>query len=278
MKPKTFPAVLLLLSFMTGCSIFSGSEPPSAAKVPSKKPLAKKPANQGVPPAPPVAKKPAPGTGTATYAIDTAPGNFKDEPSTPAFRAEPLTPQPLQPAQTPQSPAAPQAALLPPASGSGAVPEAQPPVSPQPAATPAPTAVPAVPVVPSAPAAPVPPPIAMEDAAISAATPPAVVALIGEADRDRNKGDLDAAVVVMERALRIDARNPTLTYKLAQLRLKQSKPHLAEELAGKAALLAGSDLELKRKSWLLIAEARRLQQNYQGSKEAKAKAESFFGH
>jgi tetratricopeptide (TPR) repeat protein len=117
----------------------------------------------------------------------------------------------------------------------------------------------------------------MEEAAIPSGTSPAVVALISEADRNRNSGDLDAAVVVMERALRIDSRNPTLTYKLAQLRIKQNKPQQAEELAGKAALLAGSDLDLKRKSWLLIAEARQMQQNYQGAKEAKSKAESFFG-
>lgn len=111
-----------------------------------------------------------------------------------------------------------------------------------------------------------------------AGTSPAVLALLTEADRDRGRGDLDASVVVMERALRLDPRNPTLTYKLAQLRLKQGKPQSAEELAGKASLLSGRDLDLKRKSWLLIAEARRLQHNNAGAKEAKIKAESFFGH
>lgn len=118
----------------------------------------------------------------------------------------------------------------------------------------------------------------VEDARLPSGTPPAVIALLSEADRNRSSGDLDAAVVVMERALRIDPRNPTLTYKLAQVRIKQNKPQLAEELAGKAALLAGGDLDLKRKSWLMIAEARQMQQNYQGAKEAKAKADSFFGH
>lgn len=121
------------------------------------------------------------------------------------------------------------------------------------------------------------PAFATEDAKIPGGTSPAVLALVGEADRSRAGGDLDAAVVSMERALRIDSRNATLTYKLAQLRVKQNKPQLAEELAGKSALLAGGDLDLKRKSWLLIAEARRMQQNYQGAKEAKSKAESFFG-
>ncbi|WP_238527357.1 tetratricopeptide repeat protein [Methylomonas methanica] len=128
-----------------------------------------------------------------------------------------------------------------------------------------------------APGVPALPAFAVEEARIPTGTPPAVVALLTEADRNRASGNLDAAVVSTERALRIDSRNPTLTYKLAQLRIKQNKPQLAEELAGKAALLAGADLDLKRKSWLLIAEARRMQQNYRGAKEAKAKSESFFG-
>ncbi|MCK9604931.1 MAG: tetratricopeptide repeat protein [Methylomonas sp.] len=147
-------------------------------------------------------------------------------------------------------------------------------------------AIQAEPLIPQIDGAPVPgaiatmpalPAFAVEEARIPTGTPPAVLALLTEADRNRASGNLDAAVVSTERALRIDSRNPTLTYKLAQLRIKQNKPQLAEELAGKAALLAGSDLDLKRKSWLLIAEARRMQQNYQGAKDAKAKSESFFG-
>lgn len=137
--------------------------------------------------------------------------------------------------------------------------------------------VPEVPAAGAVAIAPALPAFSVEEARIPTGTPPAVVALLTEAERNRASGNLDAAVVSTERALRIDSRNPTLTYKLAQLRIKQNKPQLAEELAGKAALLAGGDLDLKRKSWLLIAEARRMQQNYQGAKEAKAKSESFFG-
>lgn len=104
---------------------------------------------------------------------------------------------------------------------------------------------------------------------------PAVVALLNESDRNSSAGDLDSAVVVLERALRLDSRNPTLTYRLAELRIKQEKPRLAEDLAKKAALLAAGDLGLKRKSWLLISKARQMQHNYQGAKEAKIKADSF---
>ena len=204
----------------------------------SSKPVKKAPSKKAVASkAPPVVTAKKQSANTATYPIEGVANNFKDEPNLPAFRAEPLMP----PADIP---------------------------------APAPNAAPATPAgVATAPA----PKFVIEDAAVPSGTSPAVIALVSESDRDRNGGDLDAAVVVMERALRIDSRNPTLTYKLAQLRIKQNKPQLAEELAGKAALLAGSDLDLKRKSWLLIAEARQMQQNTQGAKEAKAKADSFFG-
>mgnify|MGYP000532929253 CR=1 FL=1 len=104
---------------------------------------------------------------------------------------------------------------------------------------------------------------------------PAVLALVSEADRSSRAGDLESAVVTIERALRIDSRNPELTYKLAMLRLKQSKPRLAEDLAKKAAMLAANDNALKKRSWLLISEARRQQKNYYGAKEAKIKANKF---
>ena len=103
---------------------------------------------------------------------------------------------------------------------------------------------------------------------------PAVLALVTEANKNSKEGDLESAVSTIERALRIDSRNPVLTYKLAELRLKQSKPRLAEDLAKKAALLSAGDRALKRQSWLLISEARRQQKNYYGAKEAKLKADS----
>lgn len=101
----------------------------------------------------------------------------------------------------------------------------------------------------------------------------ASIALIAQADQHSKTGDLESAVSTIERALRIDSRNATLTYKLAQLRLKQSKPRLAEDLAKKAALLSASDTALKKQSWLLISEARKQQKNYYGAKEAKLKAD-----
>ena len=101
---------------------------------------------------------------------------------------------------------------------------------------------------------------------------PVVVALISDADLSTRTGDLDSAVATLERGLRIEPRNATLIYKLAKVRLKQSKPRLAEDLAKKSALLAGSDRLQKKRSWLLVAEARRMQGNTAGAREAEIKA------
>lgn len=111
-----------------------------------------------------------------------------------------------------------------------------------------------------------------DTSAITKPSSPAVLALITEADNNTKAGDFESAVATIERALRIDPRNPALTYKLATVRLKQSKPRLAEDLAKKAALLSANDRMLKKQVWLLISEARRQQNNLFGAEEAKLKA------
>jgi len=104
---------------------------------------------------------------------------------------------------------------------------------------------------------------------------PAVDALVSAANQNSKAGDLDSATASIERAIRIEPRNATLFYKLALLRLKQSKPRLAEDLAKKSALLASTDNTLKKHCWLLIAHARELQRDFSGAKEARAKADDF---
>lgn len=101
---------------------------------------------------------------------------------------------------------------------------------------------------------------------------PAVVALLGEAESSSRAGRLDAAAATIERALRIEPRNASLVYKLAEVRMQQGKPRLAEDLGKKANLLSSGDVDMKRKSWLLIAEARRQQGDFQGAAEAETMA------
>jgi hypothetical protein len=250
--------VLIPLVFAIGCA--SNPPPPPAAKVQPKKVVPKPPATASN--AQPQAKKITPGPDT--FAIDNG-TSFNAQSIVPSFQTGPLPTSPAAPPLPSLTPTAPQVP--------GGVTDTSKPaagVNPPGSVFPGPGLAAPDPVPPAL-------SIVTEDAGIPAGTSPAIVALLTDADRSRNKGDLDGSVLVMERALRLDPRNPTLTYKLAQIRLAQSKPQLAEELAGKAALLAGSNLDLKRKSWLLIADARQKQNNYKGAKEAKAKAESFFG-
>lgn len=104
---------------------------------------------------------------------------------------------------------------------------------------------------------------------------PVVNTLLLAANKNSNSGELELATTTIERAIRIEPRNPTLFYKLAVLRLKQEKPVLAEDLAKKSALLATNNNQLKKHSWLLIARARELQKNTEGAKQARAMADKF---
>jgi tetratricopeptide (TPR) repeat protein len=109
----------------------------------------------------------------------------------------------------------------------------------------------------------------------SASSSPAVGALVTAANQSSRSGNLDSAIATIERARNIEPNNAGLYYKLALLRLRQSKPKLAEELAKKAAHLAGGDRHLKKHSWLLIAHARELQKDFPGAKSARDKAAGF---
>lgn len=104
---------------------------------------------------------------------------------------------------------------------------------------------------------------------------PAVSALITAANQSSKSGNLEAAAATLERAIRIEPRNAELLYQLAVLRLKQSKPVLAEDLAKKAELLAGKDNMLKKNSWLLIAHSKEMQGDKAGAEAAKQKAAGF---
>lgn len=106
----------------------------------------------------------------------------------------------------------------------------------------------------------------------SDASSPAVLALLDEAEADRQQGNLGSAVANIERALRIQPRNASLWHRLAEIRLEQNQPKLAENLARKSNILAGSDLGLIQKNWQLIASAQRLLGNVEAADEAERKA------
>lgn len=102
--------------------------------------------------------------------------------------------------------------------------------------------------------------------------PAAVVALLDHAEAQANSGDLDAAAVTLERAIRIDSRNPVLWHHLAQVRLAEGEPLEAEQLATKSNSLAAGNSGLQARNWQLIAEARRMRGDEDAARSAEHRA------
>jgi tetratricopeptide (TPR) repeat protein len=268
---KRFILVFLLSSFLIGCAsqppapVYGNGAPiysktkPSLRKSKAQKPIKAEPINQG-----------------SNDIVTTQPLQEFVPITTPieALAPEPLIPDQQQqeqgqgqnqPAQAPS--AASQESLETGEVPSAAEPEALP--STQHYSSPGLSIEPAI-------VAPPPPPIPSFSPLESfAPLSPAVNALTLAANQNSKSGNIESATTTIERAIRIEPRNATLYYKLALLKLKQSKPRLAEDLAKKAAILASNDIQLKKHSWLLVARAREVQGDLDGGKEARTKAAKF---
>lgn len=145
------------------------------------------------------------------------------------------------------------------------------PVQPVPAApvTPQPTQAPAVPAAEGQP---------VQPAAEAAIPPPmpkpvmsnnrAVIALLDRADMDFSGGKREAAGAALERALRIEPRNPWLWHQLAQVRLSQGQYAQAITLAKKSNSFSGKQHRLQADNWQLIGQSRIGQGNTSGAEEA----------
>jgi tetratricopeptide (TPR) repeat protein len=101
----------------------------------------------------------------------------------------------------------------------------------------------------------------------------AVLALVTQARTDSSEAKYTAAAAGIERALRIEPRNPRLWQELAQVRLAQGDPEQAEGLAKRANTLAGGDRHLQAASWRLISAARSARGDSDGAGAAARRAE-----
>lgn len=104
---------------------------------------------------------------------------------------------------------------------------------------------------------------AMERTAAPPSTPTArhegAVALESEALSLAAAGDLDRAVVTLERALRLAPNDARLWLSLAQVRFDQGEYAKADSMSQRAAQLAGRDLETAQAARRLSSQARRRQ-------------------
>ena len=101
----------------------------------------------------------------------------------------------------------------------------------------------------------------------------AIAGLLDGARADAAAGRLANAAASLERALRIEPRNPRLWQELARVRLKQGDYAQAESTAARSNSWAGSDNALRADNWRIIAHAREARGDAEGAKGALEAAE-----
>lgn len=110
-----------------------------------------------------------------------------------------------------------------------------------------------------------------------ATTPPiqsaAVASLMDGARIDVAAGRFAHAGATIERALRLEPRNPLLWQELARVRLRQGEYSQAESLAERSNSWAGGDHQLRADNWRLIAQAREARGDTAGARAARESAE-----
>lgn len=100
----------------------------------------------------------------------------------------------------------------------------------------------------------------------------AVAGLMEGARAEAAAGRLASAAASLERALRIEPRNPRLWHELARVRLQQGEYAQAESVAARSNSWAGEDSALRAENWRLIAEAREARGDRAGAREARKHA------
>jgi tetratricopeptide (TPR) repeat protein len=100
----------------------------------------------------------------------------------------------------------------------------------------------------------------------------AVLALVDQAHAEAADHRLQSAIGSLERALRIEPRNPFLWQELARQHLAQGDYNQAESLAARSNSWAGSNRQLRAANWRLIRDARLARGDTAGAQEAEDRA------
>lgn len=100
----------------------------------------------------------------------------------------------------------------------------------------------------------------------------AAVSLLNKARSQSSAGQLHEASASLERAVRIEPRNPYLWQELARVRLEQGQYRQAENLAAKSNSLISADKAMRKENWRIIGQARTKQGDLQGARSAFDKA------
>ena len=111
------------------------------------------------------------------------------------------------------------------------------------------------------------------------ATPsnPAVLALLDQAKLQAQQGDGERAAATLERAIRIEPRDPWLWHRLAVLRLQQQRYRDAIDMANKSNALADDDKLLLSGNYQVIAQALAAAGDREGAERARARSQRYGG-
>lgn len=100
-------------------------------------------------------------------------------------------------------------------------------------------------------------------------TSAAVLALIKKARANAIKGDIDKAMLRLERAVRIEPSNATVWHYMAKLFLQQENYKQAAGYAAKSISLASDNKPLIIDNWRIVAHARYRLGNTKGAQQAQ---------
>jgi hypothetical protein len=100
-----------------------------------------------------------------------------------------------------------------------------------------------------------------------------VLSLVRQAREARKAGKLEPAAAALERALRIEPRNPWVWQALAGLHLQLGQAEQAESEAQKSNSLARRNPYIEVENWRLLAAARSQRGNANGAAQAEARHE-----
>lgn len=102
----------------------------------------------------------------------------------------------------------------------------------------------------------------------------AVVSLLDDASKQAKSGRLDSSAASIERALRIQPKNPGLWLQLARIRMQQGKLQQAEGLAAKSMALSLNNTQLRIDNWQLVAQIRKKAGDTTGAAAALERAKA----
>jgi tetratricopeptide (TPR) repeat protein len=98
---------------------------------------------------------------------------------------------------------------------------------------------------------------------------PAVTELTESAARAERDGDLDRAATLLERALRIEPRDPELLQNMAEIRLAQGNWEQADSHARRSFDVGPRVGELCQRNWRTMALARERMQQFEAAHQAR---------